>query len=186
MGKDKIFLHLHDNETFLGKLYREATLFFEKVIISAGSEEHAEKIRQLLPAAEIVPDQYSEKGPMGGIVSVYERSGTECFAVVPADVPKADMAVLSFFYDQCETNAVVLRNGDKLEPLIGAYGKSVLQKMKQLVNEGNYRIRLAFGENTKYYSCTDLAARFSDKTELELENAFRNINTEQEYKELIK
>lgn len=185
MGKDKIFLHLHDNETFLEKLYREAGKHFEEVVISAGSNAHAKEIQKLLPEAKVIPDILEEMGPMGGIVSVYEQTGIGKFAAVPADVPGADMEVLSFFYENCHEDACVLKNGEDMDPLIAAYGTHTLEKMKDLLSEKNLRIRAAFSDQTQYYSFADLSKQINGKSAEELEKAFCNINTEQDYRDLI-
>ena len=186
MGKDKIFLHLHDNETFLEHLYHNASSFFERIIISAGNTGHAAKIRLLLPGAEVVPDQYAEKGPMGGLVSVYEQTGTSTFAVVPVDVPFADMDVLSFFYEHCTDAACVLTDGEHAEPLIGAYGRQMLETLKRRLEREDYRMYAALSEDVEYYSFTELQEKITGKTEEELKAAFCNINTESDYRNYVK
>lgn len=186
MGKDKIFLHLHDNETFLEHLYHNASGIFERIIISAGSEGHAAEIQKLLPGAEVVPDQYEEKGPMGGLVSVYEQTGTSRFAVIPVDVPFADMDVLSFFYEHCKDSACVLTDGEHAEPLIGAYGMQMLKTLKNRLEREDYRMYAALSEDVKYYSFTELQKQITGKTEEELKAAFCNINTESDYRNYVK
>ena len=91
MGKDKIFLHIHYNkkETFLEHLYYNAAAVFEKVIISAGSKDRVLTIRKLCHRRKLFRICIRKKGPMGGIVSVYEQTGCEKFAVIPVDVPAA-------------------------------------------------------------------------------------------------
>ena len=192
MGKDKLFLRLDDGETFLTHLCRSASEVFDRVVISAGSAGHCDEIRKLLAGSEsfseleLIPDRYENCGPMGGIVSVYEETGLSRFAVVPVDVPYADMQLLSFFYEHCGTEACVLKDEDKgLEPLLGAYGEETLQRMKSLLAEDNFRIRAAFLEEVQCYTVKELQELFPDKDENTLKPAFRNINTEQEYRDLI-
>ena len=186
MGKDKIFLHLHDNETFLEHLYHNASGIFERIIISAGNVEHAAEIRKLLPDSEVVPDQYAEKGPMGGLVSVYEQTGVSKFAVIPVDVPFADMDVLAFFFGHCTDSACVLKEGKYAEPLIGAYGRQMLKTLKRRLEREDYRMYAALSEDVDYYSFTELRAQITGKTEEELKSAFFNINTESDYRNYVK
>jgi len=186
MGKDKIFLHLHDNETFLEHLYHKASSIFERIIISAGSAEHAAAIKKLLPIAEVVADQYAEKGPMGGLVSVYEQTGADRFAVIPVDVPYADMDVLLFFFDQCSDTACVLTDGEHAEPLIGVYGRQMLKKLKGMLEAGDYRMYAALSDEVEFYSSADLSRQIEGKKEEEIRAAFCNINTESDYRNYIK
>lgn len=186
MGKDKIFLHLHDNETFLEHLYHIASGFFERIIISAGNAEHAVEIQNLLPDADVVPDQYAEKGPMGGLVSVYEQTGVSKFAVIPVDVPFADMDVLAFFYEHCSDSACVLTDGGHAEPLIGAYGRQMLKTLKKRLENEDYRMYAALSEDVMHYSFTELQEQITGKTEEELKAAFCNINTESDYRNYVK
>lgn len=186
MGKDKIFLHLHDNETFLEHLYHKASDSFDRIIISAGSLDHAAEIQNLLPDAELVPDKYVEKGPMGGLVSVYEQTGASRFAVVPVDVPFADIDVLSFFFDHCMDTACVLMDGEHAEPLIGAYGIQMLEKLKGMLERGDYRMYASLSEGVNFYSFAALQKQMAEKDEVELRAAFCNINTESDYRNYVK
>ena len=186
MGKDKIFLHLHDNETFLEHLYHKASFCFERIIISAGSQAHAEEICKLLPEAEVVPDDYQEKGPMGGLVSVYERTGVSKFAIIPVDVPFADIDVLSFFFEHCMDTACVLKDGEHAEPLIGAYGIQMLEKLKGMLERGDYRMYASLSEDVNFYSFAELQNQMAEKDEAELKAAFCNINTESDYRNYVK
>lgn len=186
MGKDKVFLPVRQGGTFLGYLYQRASAVFGRVLISAGTAGHADQIRKLLPEAEVIPDAYHEQGPMGGIVTVFEQTGMEKTAVIPADVPFADMEVLAFLYEQCEGDACIYMPEKGLpEPLIGAYGKEILQKMGDLLKNGTRKIRLAFSDRTVFYAEEDILAEFPEKEKAGLQTAFRNINTTEDYTKYI-
>lgn len=186
MGTDKVFLPLQNGESFLAHLYRNAKAVFDRVLISAGSSAHTDQIRALFPEAEIIPDRYPEQGPMGGIVSVYEECHPEKFAVIPADVPFADMDALALLYDLCGDDACVYSaEEDRPEPLIAAYGTTALEKLSAMRKEGRYRIRDAFSERTKFFSAGDLCMHLRGKEETALRNAFCNINTTEDYRKHI-
>lgn len=181
MGKDKIFLQIYDGTTFIEHLYENAGAFFSEVIISAGSREHSEKIAALLPKARIIPDRYESIGPMGGILSVYEQTGCSRFAVVPADVPGADFRVLSFFYDRCGKDSCLLKREGYAEPLIAAYAEPAFLRMKEMWENGNYRMQDVVSRDTELFSEEELKTLLPELKETDLSEAFFNINTEQEY-----
>lgn len=195
MGKDKIFLHIFERAkpgsgsaregsaglTFIDYLYQKALPVFDQVLISAGSTEHAEKIEALLPEARIIPDRYESIGPMGGILSVYEETGIERFAVVPADVPGAELRVLSYFWEHCGEESCLLVCEGEMEPLIAAYGKKTLSRMQELRKDGCYRLRKAFSEGTLLLTEKEIKAALPELSDTDLKKAFTNINTTQEY-----
>ena len=186
MGKDKIFLHVYDGATFIEHLYNKAACEFDRVIISAGSKEHGERIAHLLPNAEVVMDLYEAIGPMGGILSVFEQTGLSHFAVIPADVPNAELKVLSFFLEKSGTDACLLKEGKFAEPLIAAYGEDALHRMQTMVQNGNYRMQDVPSEKTVFYCADELKEEIPELKDKDLAKAFFNINTEQEYIEQIK
>lgn len=186
MGKDKVFLPLQNGESFLAHLYQNAIDVFDRVLISAGSSAHGDQIRAFFPETAIITDRYPEQGPMGGIVSVYEERHPETFAVIPADVPLADMDALAFLYEHCGSDACIYTaEGDRPEPLIAAYGTAFLEKLSAMRKEGNYRIRDAFSEKTQFFSAADLCLHLHGKEETALQKAFRNINTAEDYRKYI-
>ena len=186
MGKDKIFLHIYDGVTFIEYLYQKACECFDRVIISSGQEEHGEKIRALLPEAEVVPDLFKEKGPMGGLVSVFRKTGAERFAVLPADVPLANMEVLFFLLEQCKEEACMIREDGFKEPLIAAYGKEVLSRMEQCLAKDELKLMKAIGDKVVFYSYEEIKEAVPSLKEEDLKAAFANINTEQDYRDLLK
>ena len=112
MGQDKVLLETH-GRTFIERVFLNALEYFERVIISTDSPGHAEKIKQLPAFAdnrpEIVTDLYEAAGPIGGIRTVFETCDVSRFAIIPVDVPFADMRVLKALYDRCSKKAASLQ-----------------------------------------------------------------------------
>lgn len=185
MGKDKIFLELSEGVTFIEHLYGNAKKVFERVLISAGSSGHAKLLEELLPEAELVTDQFDSIGPMGGIVSVFIQTGIDRFAVIPADVPGAELRVPAFFYDRCGDGACLLKEREFPEPLIAAYGRKTLSRMKEMAESGSYRLRDALPGDYSVYTPEELKEAIPELKEVRFEEAFCNINTEQEYLKMI-
>ncbi len=186
MGKDKIFLKTDQGAAFIDVLYRSALKRFDQVIIAAGNPDHGAEIRKLLPEAEIIPDRYDAIGPMGGILSVYEQMGIHRFAVIPADVPGAELRVPAFFVEQCGDELCMLKTKGKAEPLIAAYGKNALCRMKRMAEQGSYSLQNMVTKEAVLYSEEDLKKVLPELKETDFEAAFYNINTEQDYLGRIK
>lgn len=185
MGEDKAFLEL-DGEPFITKLNSTAKHFFDRIIISAKDEEQKEKIEKVTSGAEIVTDIYKECGPMGGIVSVYESLGIQRTAVVPVDVPFADMVVLLRMFEACDDRAFLLKDDDgRIEPLTGAYGSSALSDMKDLLSTGNYKLTDILTRDDAVVSADELKKRFPELSDCDIKLSFRNINTKEDYKKLL-
>ena len=96
MGRDKTFLPWK-NTTFLEHLICRARESFDRILVAAGTREHAEEVRRRLGTkhrVEIIEDLYDSIGPMGGLLSVFEQTRVESFAAVAVDIPEADMKVM--------------------------------------------------------------------------------------------
>ena len=193
MGRDKVLLEI-DGETFAEHLYKKASAYFERIIISTDTQEHAGTIKDLpafvsSPAAakpEFVVDLYSEKGPIGGIVSVFESTDTEKFSIISVDVPHADMQVLSFLYDHCENAAAYLRfEGRKKESLIAAYSRKAYPALKAALEAGEYKLRAALSDlPVDIYDPAEAAEGSSFAEASDIKTAFTNFNTPEDLQDL--
>lgn len=185
MGKDKAFLELN-GEPFIKILHSAAEDCFDRVIISARDEEQKERIKSITGCAEIVADIYKECGPVGGIVSVYDSLGIEKTAVIPVDVPFADMDVLIRLFDACGERAFLLKDeSGRVEPLIGAYGSSALSDLKRILKAGKYKLTDILKEEDTVISVDEFKKRFPDIAKCDFKLSFRNVNTIEEYNNII-
>ena len=176
MGQDKVLLKL-DGMTFIERIFRNAQPYFGRIIISTDSIRHADAIKSLpffseglcSVAPEFVTDIYSEAGPMGGILSVFEKTDAPRFSVISVDVPFADAEVLAGLYDHCVKKACCLRlPGRRSEPLIAAYDRAAYDDIKSAFEKGIYKMRAALRPED-----TDI---LTDDTP-QAAAAFRNFNT---------
>ena len=190
MGHDKVLLETH-GRTFIERVFLNALEYFERVIISTDSPEHAEKVKQLPAFAdtepEIVTDLYEAAGPIGGIRTVFETCDVSRFAIIPVDVPFADMRVLAALYDRCRKKAVFLKIGDgRPEPLIAAYDRSGYEDVRAAQEAGLNKIRMAIAkEDTDIVTDCELKKQIPVLECLDFEKSFRNCNTPEEYKEML-
>ncbi len=182
MGKDKVFLHISD-ETFIERLVRCGKKYFDRIIISTDTEAHATEIKNILSrkdgAAEpwIVTDLYPEKGPLGAMVSVFEQTDVEDFAIIPVDVPNAALDLLVRLYEgdfehlEMKPVRFFCDPKGKLDPLAGIYSREVAPMMKESLEKGvNKIIRAIEGQY---------------ETVVIEDGCFNNINTPNEYKHLL-
>lgn len=190
MGQDKVLLETH-GRTFIERVFINALEYFERIIISTDTPEHAEKVKQLPAFAdnkpEIVTDLYEAAGPIGGIRTVFEACDVSRFAIIPVDVPFADMRVLKALYDRCMKKAAFLKIGDgRLEPLIAAYDRSGYEEIRAAQEAGLNKIRMVFSKkDTEIITDAQLKGQIPDLESLDFEKAFRNYNTPEEYKEIL-
>jgi len=197
MGRDKTFLPYKDT-TFLGYLLRKAESCFSNIWISAGSKEHAEKIRKYLqqesgedrargPATGIVTDLYERIGPMGGILSVFETIESACFVLLAVDIPDADMevlAVLSELAGQHGEAALMLQLSDAghAEACAAVYNRKAYRLIRAAYERGEYSLRKALGEDqVRLVGVKELRTLLPELRAEDLREAFRNINCPQEY-----
>lgn len=192
MGKDKVFLRIGE-KTFIELLFENAKAVFDDIFISIDNMEHAEGILKLdafrgFPQKNIITDGYTRCGPIGGICSVFDKSKTDKFSIVPADVPKANIDVLALMFELChEKPCIFRRDNGYIEPLIGAYERSCYDTFRGCLDKGKYSIHKALENNGfKTFSAKDLIAIKPELNEVDFKNEFFNVNVPEDYDMLIK
>ncbi len=151
------------------------------------TKEESQKVKTKAgPRIRLVIDVYSEAGPIGGILSVFERTEAERFSIIPVDVPGADMRVLCAIFDRLRHSACFLKfEGKKPEPLIAAYDRKAYPSVKSAFEKGLFKIRLALEEkDIDIYDVCDLKRDHPELADTGLRKAFRNFNTQEELKRL--
>lgn len=146
MGSDKALL------SYNGKKLIEYSIdllksLCDNVIISANNAHyHAFKL-------PVVPDNYSDIGPLSGLESCIRFSNTRINLVIPCDTPFLNAEFLNNILNNIENyDAVVPISKDgKVEPLTGYYSKEVLPVIVQQIEKGDYKIQnLLKNIHTKY------------------------------------
>lgn len=147
--------------------------FLDSIIVVTGD------LRQVLPGLKstpplkVVADVYPGKGPLGGIYSGLEASGTPRNLVVACDMPFLNQGLLSYLIEVSDKfDVVVLRLGEALEPLHAVYSKSCLDPIERLLAKGTLNIRQLFDMVSVRYVTAEEIDRF-DPEHL----SFFNINT---------
>lgn len=92
----------------------------------------------------IVTDLIPGKSALGGIYTGLVESRTFHSLVIAADMPMLNVPLLRHMLDVAPGyDAVIPRIDDALEPLHAVYSRNCLDPMRQLIDAGELRIRLA-------------------------------------------
>lgn len=191
MGQDKVFLK-YSGGAFLECIYKNALICFDNIFISTDNKEHAKAIKALpglkdLKEENIILDRYPRCGPIGGICSVFDETQIDKFAIIPTDVPDADMHVLEILFDLCKDRPCIYRleNGE-LEKLIGAYHRKCYDAFKSKLEAKRFSIIGALeGSGYDSYSKTELINIDPELSETDFDRAFKNINRPEDYRILL-
>jgi molybdopterin-guanine dinucleotide biosynthesis protein A len=172
MGMDKGSLAVSET-TFFKQVLKMAQTITNHVFVSVGN--HNQEYYQNTEAM-VISDKVSNKGPMGGIVTVLPQITNNWFFVVSVDTPMVTTEMfLELWKNKDEHDAVVFSSEDRIHPLIGLYNSNT--------KSGWYDAFLA-----DKLKITSLVKSFNInviETHREQEKRLKNINTPQEYHELI-
>lgn len=134
MGRNKSELLLN-GKTLLqiqaGKLF---ALGIEDVMLS-GADCPA------LPGVRVVPDEYTGRGPLGGLHACLRAAENPACLVLSVDVPLIPVNVLAQLCRTHKGGVTVLRHGALEEPLIGVYDRCVFNAISGLIENGRYAVR---------------------------------------------
>ncbi len=192
MGRDKVLLELN-GMTFIERIFFNALVCFDRIIISTDTKEHADRIAGLPLFAgadrlnnvypEFVLDIYPGVGPMGAIRSVFESTDVSRFSIISVDVPFADMKVLDALYDRCTKKACFLKIADRRsEPLIAAYDRSGYPDICRCMDAGLLKMRRAFEkDDITVVTDSELKSGIQAAADLDFDRAFANYNTPEEF-----
>lgn len=197
MGEDKTFLEYH-GESFLTHLIRAGSEIFDEILVSAGSKEHADRIREHLlregsDPVRIIPDLYESAGPMGGLLSVFEQTGAEAFAVIAVDSPLAELRVCSALLDTLQAAdpddgpaAVMLTlDGEHPEACAAAYSHRAQERMRSAYREGQFSICKALGrDHMQMIRPEALAQACPQLSGTDFQRSFHNFNTKEDLQQL--
>jgi molybdopterin-guanine dinucleotide biosynthesis protein A len=86
----------------------------------------------------IVADSYEDCGPMGGILSCLEQSGTEINLVIPVDTPNVKTWIYErLLQDTGNCDMIVPLDHDSwYQPLCAIYNRTIIPAMKKQISIG--------------------------------------------------
>lgn len=134
MGQNKAKLVL-DGKTLLERQIEKLRALGIDDILLSGSECPE------LPGTRVIPDRIAERGPLGGIHACMNAAKNQRCLVLSVDVPLIPRSTLAQLCKSYTNGVMVLRHGDKIEPLIGIYDCSLETVIFSLIEKGSAPVR---------------------------------------------
>ena len=173
MGTNKAEL-LYEGKSFLENIIEKAKCLGLKNIYISGYQWNYEDV-------QVVYDIYPEIGPLGGLHAVLTNAQTSYCLVLPVDIPQIPVTFLDELIKIHEQGTIdiempllVEREGF-LEPLIGIYPVIMKNFIEERIAAGNFSVFRMIKE----------WGYVSVQTEIP-EWQIANINTQEDYKKLLK
>ncbi|AFA47634.1 molybdenum cofactor guanylyltransferase [Acetobacterium woodii] len=170
MGVNKAELDFN-GQTFLETLITKAQkLGFTDIIISG----YPHKTASITP----VMDEFINRGPLGGLYSSFKVAKHPYCFVLCVDVPQLTEQVITSLIDyhfENKNELTLLRQNDRIEPLIGIYPASSYQKIYPLIKNGSASVFRLIDQYD--YSIFDINNN---------DQIAANINTPEDYQHVLK
>lgn len=93
-----------------------------------------------LPGVRVIPDEYTGKGPLGGLHACFQAAQNRSCLVIGVDTPLVPVSALKHLCRCHRKGVTVLRHGEREEPLIGVYDSSVASSISKLMDMGKYAV----------------------------------------------
>jgi molybdopterin-guanine dinucleotide biosynthesis protein A len=176
MKRDKLALPF-GRESLLASVVSRFSDYFDSVYLSVADAEKYPEI----DAARIA-DIYRGCGPMGGLHAALKRTEDEGIFLAAADLPYADPRAAIRIMDLCASYDVSITADSRLryEPLFGYYKKSILPRVEEALQAGNYKIAALYDKvRLRVVTQQELDGLWSEKLLL-------NINYPEDYERLLR
>jgi molybdenum cofactor guanylyltransferase len=175
MGTDKALLSF-GKQTLLERVLEAAAIVANKVVIVGPRERYARY-------GDVVEDVFPDCGPLGGIHAALCVTQTDLNLVLSVDTPLMSSDFLAWLLDQARASSqliVVPEALGGLQPLAAVYRRPLRAVAEQALKSGDYKIGHLFPlAPTRYVAEAEIcAAGFSPMI-------FRNVNTTEEYEDLV-
>jgi molybdenum cofactor guanylyltransferase len=90
----------------------------------------------------LVADNFTERGPVGGLEAALSASRTELNIICPCDMPGINADILKMLLMECQaTMAVVAKDPEgKIYPVLGVYNRTAIPVIREQIRLGEYRM----------------------------------------------
>lgn len=144
----------------------------------------------------VVPDNFSQSGPLAGIEAALAASDSGLNLFVPVDLPQLPPEFLRWLMARAETShavATIPRYAGRPQPLCAVYSRRLLPGLRRSLAAGNLKVMVAIresavalGEPLDEFDVESVAASGPAAWHLDppLQDWFRNINTPADYESL--
>jgi len=163
----KAFIEVHGAPIITRTLGVLKAVGIAPIVISTNSPELYESF-----GLRLISDTVKGKGPMGGIISVFEATGADELLVTACDMPFITQEVVQYILDNKGGLATVPVMHERPQPLLAVYTKDTVSQMREC---------LARGKGSLVGMVSDIKAKFLDEQAIRAldpeGNCFMNINT---------
>lgn len=171
MGRNKAFLEL-DGRSLIEIVIERMTSVCAEVLIVAGDAQPYAGL-----GVPVVEDRFRSVGALGGLHAGLEAATHDLALVVGCDMPFLNPDLLRAFAGWAEGfDVALLRRGEYVDPLHGAYGRACLSAIETAIHAHRRRIISFFPHvRVRYITLEDVTPFDPDL------RSFRNVNTPQEW-----
>lgn len=172
MGQNKALLQIN-GKRFIDRICDELG-DFSQILVSAAQKGTYEDL-----GYEVVYDEHKEIGPIEGIYQILLHAKEEYVFICAADMPfiKKELVTYMAEFVSSDYDCYCMTDEKHIHPLCAIYSKKMLPLIKELIDNGQYRLmNILQGVRTKYIKLENSC--FEKKV-------VRNINTRQEYVNLV-
>ena len=171
MGTNKALL-LFEGKPLLQHIINTIEPFCDKVFISGQKADYTRL------GIKMVPDLYSDCGPIAGIFSALNYSVSDWNLLVSVDVPFVNDELFLFLISNIGGyDCIIPTNSSGFEPLIGLYNRRTLPVIEEMIKSRDYRLTNLLSKiNTRYVDCSHLIKKYP--------RLFMNINRMEDYQSI--
>jgi len=170
-GENKAFLQI-GGVRLIERIADEMKGIFHQAILVTNQKRDFEYLK--LPMVE---DLIKGLGPLGGIYTGLSAISGQAGFFVACDMPLLHKGLIRYMVEIIDAyEAVIPSVGKWVEPLHAVYARSCLTKIKALIDDKRYQVRLFYDRLRVRYVREDEIRRFCCPQE-----AFLNINTPEEF-----
>lgn len=184
MGKDKLFLPLHDKPLILYMIEKLLKNNFSISIIASSSSYQKIKeivINNQLEKVSIHEDIFKDLGPIGGIYSGMFYSKDPYVFILACDLPFFNPILMRAMEVELLENDIVVPRMDKgFEPLFCIYSQKCQPVLHKMIKENDLKISNCYIKLTKRVFPPEEIKEYDPNL-----LSFVNINTEMDYKTIL-
>jgi molybdopterin-guanine dinucleotide biosynthesis protein A len=171
MGRNKAFLELDGRSLIEIVVERMAGVCAEVLIVAGDARPYAGL------GVPVVEDRFQSVGVLGGLHAGLGAAAHDLTLAVGCDMPFLNPDLLRAFAAWAEGfDVVLLRQGEQVEPLHGAYRRTCLPAIETAIRAKRRRIISFFPHVRVRYVTPDDVMPFDPAL-----HSFRNVNTPQEW-----
>ena len=171
MGTDKALL-MFQGKPLLEHMISLIKPLCDKVAISGQNSDYSSL------GIELVPDLYSDCGPISGIYSVLKYSVSDWNLLVSVDVPFVNDELFHVLISKIgDYDCVIPKHISGVEPLIALYNRRTSPVIEEMITTGDYRLTNLLSKlSTSYVDCNELIKKHP--------RLFMNINRMEDYQSI--